>query len=217
MHRLENFLQKLMALLLMKQNFINITMPVYNFIEYSDNYSDTSGRLWGFKKNEIGNNANVTDDDNVPSFKYKANLIGNTKTDVTRKGVKVSVPQEHLSNFWRSLEIPLINCKAQLLLKWIENFLLPTAVNPNKATFEITDVNFMFHQAKDLKRSIFWNKYKVIDNTVVEIAGANVEKYLRELFDSSYQGVKRLFVLAYDNKEGNNQVSIDSFKNYFLS
>ena len=170
----------------------------------------------GFKNDEIGNNADVTNDDNVPSFKYKANLIANTETDGTRKGVKVSVPQKHLSNFWRSLGIPLINCKAELLLKWIENFLLTTAVNPNKATFEITNVNFKFHQAKDLKRPIFWNKYKVIDNTVVEIAGTNVEKYFRELFDSSYQGVKRLFVLAYDNKEGNNQVSIDSFRKYFL-
>ena len=139
----------------MKQNFINITMPVYNFTEYSDNYSDTSGSVWGFKKDEIGNNANVTNDVNVPSFKYKANLIANTDTDV-----KVSVPQKHLSNFWRPLEILLINCKAELLLKWIENFLLITAVNANKATFEITDVNFMFHQAKDLKRSIFGTNTK---------------------------------------------------------
>ena len=44
----------------------------------------------------------------------------------------------------------------------------------------------------------------------------NGEKYIRELLDSSYQGVKRLFVLAYNNTEGNNQVSIDSFKKYFL-
>ena len=149
-----------MVLLLMKQNFINITMPVYNFTEYSDNYSDTSGSVWGFKKDEIGNNANVTNDDNFPSFKYKANLIANTDTDGARKGVKVSVPQKHLSNFWRPLEIPLINCKAELLLKWIENYLLITAVNANKATFEITDVNFMFHQAKDLKRSIFGTNTK---------------------------------------------------------
>ena len=65
------------------------------------------------------------------------------------------------------------------------------------------------------KRSIYWNKYKVIDNKV-EIANANAEKYIREFLDSSYQGVKRLFVLAYDNTAGNNQVSVDSFKKYFL-
>ena len=53
-------------------NFINITMPVYNLIEYSDNYSNTSGSLWDFKRDKIVNNAVVTNDNNVPSFKYKA-------------------------------------------------------------------------------------------------------------------------------------------------
>ena len=59
-------------------DFINITMPMYNLIKYSDNYSDSSGSLWDFKRDEIVDNANMTNDDNVPSFKYKANLIGNT-------------------------------------------------------------------------------------------------------------------------------------------
>ena len=53
-------------------------MPMYDLIEYSDNYSDTSGSLWQFKRDEIIDNANVTNDNNAPSFKYKANLIGNT-------------------------------------------------------------------------------------------------------------------------------------------
>ena len=66
------------------------------------------------------------------------------------------------------------------------------------------------------KRSIYWNKYKVIDNILVQIATANDEKYIRKLLDSSYQGVKRLFVLAYNNTEGDNKVSIDSFRKYFL-
>ena len=66
-------------------NFINITMPMYNLIEYSDNYSDTSGSLWNFKRDEIINNADVTNDNNAPSFKYKANLIGNTETNGTKK------------------------------------------------------------------------------------------------------------------------------------
>ena len=59
-------------------------------------------------------------------------------------------------------------------------------------------------------------KIKVIDNKEVNINNINEEKYIRKLLDSSYQGVKRLFVLAYDNTAGNNQVSIDSFKKYFL-
>ena len=66
------------------------------------------------------------------------------------------------------------------------------------------------------KRPVYWNKYKVIDNKVVEIAAANAEKHIRELLDSSYQGVKRLFVLAYDNTSGDDHVSVNSFKKYFL-
>ena len=56
----------------------------------------------------------------------------------------------------------------------------------------------------------------MIDNKRLKTACANEEKLIRELLDSSYQGVKRLFVLAYDNTEGDNQVSVDSFKKYFL-
>ena len=52
-------------------DFFNITIPMCNLIEYSDNYSDTLGSLWNFKRDEIINNANVTNDDNAPSFKYK--------------------------------------------------------------------------------------------------------------------------------------------------
>ena len=65
-------------------DFINITMPMYNLIEYSDNYSDTSGRLWQFKREEIIDNADVTNDNNASSFKYKANLIGNTENNGTK-------------------------------------------------------------------------------------------------------------------------------------
>ena len=66
-------------------DFINITIPMYNLIEYSDNYFDTSGSLWSFKKAEIVDNANVTNGDTAPSFKYKANHIDNTETDGTKK------------------------------------------------------------------------------------------------------------------------------------
>ena len=121
-------------------DFINITMPMYSLIEYSDNYSDTLGSLWNFKRDEIVNNADVTNDDNAPSFKYKSNLIGNTVADgVNRKkeNVKIAVPLKYLSNFWRSLEMPLINCKVELSLKWYEEFILSSA--GDNGTFKITD------------------------------------------------------------------------------
>ena len=66
-------------------NFINITMPMYNWIECSGNYSDTSGSLWGFKRDEINSNADVNNDDNAPWFKYKASLTTNTEANGTKK------------------------------------------------------------------------------------------------------------------------------------
>ena len=135
--------------------------------------------------------------------------------------------------------MPLINCKIELSLKWIENCVLTTAAiganadatGADRATFKITDakiyVPIVTLSAEDnaklskllsdgFKRAVYWNKYKVIDNKVAGIAAENGEKYIRELLDSSYQGVKRLFVLAYNNTNGNNQVYIDSSKKYFL-
>ena len=125
--------------------------------------------------------------------------------------------------------MPLINCKIELSLKWIENCILSSL--GTAATFKITDTKFYVPivtlKTEDntklskllsdgFKRPIYWNKYKVIDNISVQIATANDEKYIRELLDSSYQGVKRLFVLAYNNTEGNNQVSINFFRKYFF-
>ena len=83
---------------------------MYNLVEYNDNYSDTSGSLWQFKRDEIKGNVDLTIDgnhipDNSSSFKYKSSLITN------KNGVKIAVQLKYLSNFWRSLEIPLINSK----------------------------------------------------------------------------------------------------------
>ena len=204
-------------------------MPMYKLIDYSDNYSGSSGSLWGFKRDAIGNNANVTNDDNAPSFKYKGNLIANTNGDGTKKGVKIAAPLKYLSGFWRLFEMPLINCKVGLSIKWIENCVLTTAqigTNPDatgtgSATIKKTDaklyvavftlsaednVKLVKQLNKGFKRPVYWNKYKAIDSKVVEIAAADAKKkkkHIIEFLDSSYQGVKKLFVLAYDNTAGN--------------
>ena len=116
-----------------------MAMPMYNLIECSDNYSYSSGSLSGFKKDDVVNNTNVANDDNAPSFKYKASAIGDTQNNRTKTGVKIAVPLKYLNNFWRSLEMPLINCKVELSLKRIENCVLTTAANANNVTFQITD------------------------------------------------------------------------------
>ena len=106
-----------------KAEHINIAMPMYDLIEYSDNYSDTSGSLWQFKRDEIEEDVDLIVDDNhirinSLSFKYKSSFITN------KNGAKIAAPQKYLSNFWRSLELPLINCKVQFSLTWDENCVL---------------------------------------------------------------------------------------------
>ena len=104
-------------------DFINITIPMYNLIEYSDNYSGTSGSLWQFKRDQIEGNVDLTADanhipNNSSSYKYKSSFITN------RNNVKIPAPLKYLSNFWRSLEMLLINCKVEFLLTWNENCIL---------------------------------------------------------------------------------------------
>ena len=57
--------------------------------------------LWNFKRDDIINNADVTNDNNAPSFKYKANIIGNIGNNGRKNGVKMALPLKYLSNFWR--------------------------------------------------------------------------------------------------------------------
>ena len=95
-------------------------MPMYNLIEYSDNYSETSGSLWQFKRDKVlDGNAELTIN-NSQSFKYKAAVVGKTadavnNTNSSVKKTKIVVSLKYLSNCWRSLEMSLINCIFLLL------------------------------------------------------------------------------------------------------
>ena len=88
---------------------IDIVMPVYNLIEYSDNYAKTSGSLWQYYRDEP--NDNLADSE---SFKSKIRATGKTPNDNNVKDVEIMVPLKYLSNFWRTLEMPLINCEVKL-------------------------------------------------------------------------------------------------------
>ena len=95
-------------------------MSMYNLIEYSDNYSKTSGSLCQFYRDEPFSNANgdiadfTADNNNSASFKFKAKIAGGIGNN-GRRDIKIRVPLKYLSNFWRTLEIPLINCEINLI------------------------------------------------------------------------------------------------------
>ena len=103
---------------------LDIIAPMYNSIEYSDNYQDSSAALYQYKRDEPPkNNANNISTVNSRSFKHKASLLGdmdefagaaagapNRRIDNS----KIVVPLKYVSNFFRALEMPLINCKIHL-------------------------------------------------------------------------------------------------------
>ena len=96
---------------------LNVVMSMYNLIEYSSNYSETTRNLWFYSKDEATDfNADVANDNNFKSFKYKAKLLENTEADGVNgilNSATIAVLLKYLSNFWRSLEMPLINCKVE--------------------------------------------------------------------------------------------------------
>ena len=84
---------------------IDIVMPMCNLIEYSDNYSKTSGRLWQYYKDDP--NDNLADSQ---SFKSKVKITGNTPNNGNTKNFEIVVPLKYFRYFWRTLEMSLINC-----------------------------------------------------------------------------------------------------------
>ena len=100
---------------------IDIVMPMYNLIEYSDNYSKTSGSLQKYRKdipavNNDGNIAIFNEPNATDSFISKAKIPGQTNIDEEIDNVEIMVPLKYLSNFWRTLEMRLINCEINLIL-----------------------------------------------------------------------------------------------------
>ena len=206
---------------------LDIVMPMYNLIEYSDNYQDSSATLYQYKRDEPAK-ANAIDDltvNNSNSFKYKVSLLGNpvVADNIAKRSVKVVVPLKCLSNFFRSLEMPLINCKIKLNLTWKKECVLST--DDGNAVFIINDTkmyvpvvtlskednkDFIEQQNKGFQRSIYWNEYKTKE--INEDADANVFKYIN--LDPSFQGVNRLFVVAYNRVDG--QPNRDDQQKYYL-
>ena len=206
---------------------LDITMPMYNLIEYLDNYQDLSATLYQYKRDEPPEPNAIADltADNSSSFKYKVSLLGNPVLDgnITKRSVKVVVPLKHLSNFFTSLEMPLINCKIKLNLTWKKECVLSNQdgaaafiINDTKmyvpvVTLSKEDIkDFIKQQNKGFQISIYWNEYKTKE--INENADANVFKYIN--LDPSFQGVNRLFVMAYNR--ANNQPTRNGQRKYYL-
>ena len=102
---------------------LDTVIPMYNLIEYSDNYQDSSATLYQYKRDEPPDNNVVLNVNNSTSLSYKIKSLGNPVSDaaVAKLNTKIVVPLKYLSNFFRSLEMSLINCKIKLNLTWEKN------------------------------------------------------------------------------------------------
>ena len=192
---------------------IDIVIPMYNLIEYSDNYVKTSGSLWQYYRDEPNNNLA-----NSESFKFKVKITGKTPANDNEKDVEIVVPLKNLSYFGRTLEMPLINCEVNLISTWSSTCVITNSTGAG--TFEITDTklyvpvvtlstkeNAKLPQQLKLgfKKVINWNKYL----SKPELLRRNAN--LTYLIEPSFQGVNRLFILAFEN-----DTQRTSHSNYYL-
>ena len=199
----------------------DIVMSMYNLIEYSDNYSKTSVSLWQYCKEipaENDDDCNIVDFNGAnatDSFNFKTKITGPTAADnnngniAGRVDVEIMVLLKYLSNFWRTPEMPLINCEVELILDWSANcVIIYTNVANQVPTFTITETNLyvpvvtlstrdnakLLPQLKNgFKRTLSWDKYLVKPEVLAQNSNLN------HLTEPSFQGVYRLFVLAFEN------------------
>ena len=210
---------------------LDIVMPMYNLLEYSKNYEKASGSLFNYYRDEP-NEAEIANDNgainilirNSKSFDYKTEIAGSLDAgENEREDVTIAIPLKYLGNFWRSLDIPLINCEITLILSWYKEFVLvgrafrgppATAANPfnspTSAKFEITDCklyvlvvtlsaendNKLLEQLKSgLRRSIKCHKY------MSQMSNQNKNNNLNYSIDTTFSNVNRLFVLSFENED----------------
>ena len=175
---------------------------MYNLIEYSDNYSKTSGSLWQNYKDDP--NDNIV---NSESFKSKVKITVKTPNNGNTKDVEIIVPLKYLSNFWRTREKPLINCEVNLILTRFTDCVITNSTG--EGTFAITETKIyvpvvtlstkdnekLLQQPKSgFKKTISWNEYES------SIKRFPQNRYLNYLINPNFQGVNRLFVLSFENE-----------------
>ena len=240
-----NYISKINGVKIENAEDLDVVMAMYNLLEYSKNYRKTTGSLWNYYRDQpsstIGDN-NITNSIlNSESFDYKASFMENgvTHDNLTKNDVKAVAPLKHLSNFWRHLDIPLINCEVELILTWFKNCVLidkstreanydasPVLYeidNPENATFKITDVKLLVlvvtlskeNDIKHLEQLKAGFKRTIKWNKYrSQMSIQSQNNNLNYLIDPTFTNVNRLFVLSFPRN--NNTDSRHSFLNYYV-
>ena len=162
----------------------------------------------------------ILDLNDSESYKSKIKITGKTPNNGNTKDVEIIVPLKYLSNFWRALEMPLINCEVNLILTWSSTCVITNSTGIFAGRFAITDtklfvpvvtiwthdnVKLLQQLESGFKRTINWKKYQSDPKTYAQ------NRYLNHLVDPSFQGLNRLFVLSFETENG-----WTSHSNYYL-
>ena len=176
------------------------SMPMYNLIEYSNNYSNTSESLWQYYREELYDNITYSN-----PFKFKSRVLNNTDNTGT-VNVEMTAPVKYLSNFWVTLEMPVMNCEINLIIAWSANCVIcgvdrATTVAGTVRKLYVSFVTLLTQDNTKLpqqlkpgfKRRINYNKYQSKVSTQAQ------NQYLNYLTDPNFQGMYRIFVLLFEN------------------
>ena len=184
--------------------YLDFVMPMYNLIQYSNNYSKTLESVWQYYRHEAA--ATIK---NSESFKSKIRITGKNSAAGNTEDVRIEVPLKYLSNFWRTLEMPLLNCETKLILTWSADCVISSATGATK--FAITDtkpyvpavtlstqdnVKLLEQLESGFKRTINWDKH--LSKWTIERQNLYLDYFLT---DPSFQGANRLFVLSFEDNE----------------
>ena len=226
---------------------LDIVMPMYNLLEYSKNYRKTIGSLCNYYRDKLSHDADDNNFANInevnsEAFKYKNKITGNMHNvnadddgyDVNKNGtqeVELDIPLKYLGNFWKTLNIPLINCEVSLELKWNKNCVITSLEQrdigggnrdnaPTGATLAINDcklyvpevtlskddeIKLLTNLKSGFKREIIWNIYRS------QMTTEAVNNNLNILINPTFANVNKLFVLTYQAADDR-----QSFSQFYL-
>ena len=166
----------------------------------------------------------------LPTQKTEGNVVNNPAYDANKSGkkeVEIAVPLKYLSNFWRALKMPLINCEVSLGLTWCKDCVITSIerrvitntrrdTSPVNVTFQIKDTklyvpvvtwstkddnNFLEQLKSGFKRTSKWNKYRS------KMTNQTKSNHLNHLIDPTFTKVNRLFVYSFENEENSTSFS----------
>ena len=238
-----NSISKINNTFIDKSKDLDVVMPMYNLIEYSKNYRKITGSLWNYYRIEPnsglgGANNNINDSiKDSKSSDYKTSITGKLEgSSVEKDDVKIVVSLKYLNNFWRTLDMPLINFEVSLTLTWSKNCVLTNKAtidddpdadpavdeinNPTNATFKITHSKLYVpvvtlsvendNKLLEQLKTRFKRKFKW-NKYKSEMSNQTKNNNLNYLIDPTFTNVNRRFILSFEN-----ETDRTSFSKYYV-